>query len=196
MKSNFSHRFPVILMAFTFVLMGTMVKAQTLKVKSSTFTISGTTNIHPYETTSTQATGELSVSDNKATVLNINVPVKSIISGEKLMDKKTYETFNEPQNPTISFKMSEVKSITTNGSDINVTVGGTLAMGGTSKTVTLEAKGKEVKPGTYTFEGSLPIKMSDYKMKAPTAMLGVMKVGDQVTVRYNVTFEGSAVQFN
>jgi hypothetical protein len=47
-----------------------------------------------------------------------------------------------------------------------------------------------------TFEGSLPLKMSDYNMKAPTAMLGVMKVGDQVTVKYNVTFEGPAVQFN
>jgi hypothetical protein len=38
--------------------------------------------------------------------------------------------------------------------------------------------------------------MSDYNMKAPTAMLGVMKVGDQVTVKYNVTFEGPVVQFN
>jgi polyisoprenoid-binding protein YceI len=112
------------------------------------------------------------------------------------MDKKTHETFNEPKNPFINFKMSEVKSITTNGSEISVTIGGTLAMAGTSKTVTLEANGKEIKPGTYTFEGSLPLKMSDYNMKAPTAMLGVMKVGDQVTVKYNVTFEGPAVQFN
>ncbi|BBD45178.1 hypothetical protein SDC9_77353 [bioreactor metagenome] len=196
MKSNFLFKFPTVLIAFIFVLTGTTVKAQTLKIKSSTITISGTTNVHPYTTTSTQASGELTVSNNKATVLNVNVPVKSIINGEKLMDKKTHETFNEPKNPFINFKMSEVKSITTNGSDISVVIGGTLAMAGTSKTVTLEANGKEIKPGTYTFEGSLPLKMSDYNMKAPTAMLGVMKVGDQVTVKYNVTFEGPAVQFN
>jgi len=156
MKSNFLFKLPTVLIAFIFVLTGTTVKAQTLKIKSSTITISGTTNVHPYTTTSTQASGELTVSNNKATVLNVNVPVKSI----------------------------------------SVTIGGTLAMAGTSKTVTLEANGKEVKPGTYTFEGSLPIKMSDYNMKAPTAMLGVMKVGDQVTVKYNVTFEGPVVQFN
>ncbi len=31
--------------------------------------------------------------------------------------------------------------------------------------------------------------MSDYGMKAPTAMLGTMKTKDQVTVNYRVTFE-------
>ena len=88
MKSNFLFKFPTVLIAFIFVLTGTTVKAQTLKIKSSTITISGTTNVHPYTTTSTQASGELTVSNNKATVLNVNVPVKSIINGEKLMDKK------------------------------------------------------------------------------------------------------------
>lgn len=184
------------LIVFAFVSAGITINAQTLKIKSSTVTIAGTTNVHPYTTTSTQASGELIVSNNTVTALNVNVPVKSIINGEKLMDKKTHEAFNEPKNPTINFKMSEVKSVSVNGSDINLTVNGTLSMAGASKAVTLEAKGKEVKPGTYTFTGSLPVKMSNYKMKAPTAMLGVMKVGDQVTVNYNVTFEGPAVQFN
>lgn len=196
MKSNFFLKLSVLLVVLSFVSTGAIVKAQTLSIKSSNITIAGTTNVHPYTTTSTKASGELTVSNNKATELNVNVPVKSIINGEKLMDKKTHETFNEPKNPIINFKMSAVKSITVNGADINVTVSGTLSMAGASKAVTLEAKGKEVKPGTYTFTGSIPVKMSDYKMKAPTAMLGVMKVGDQVTVNYNVTFEGPAVQFN
>jgi len=38
--------------------------------------------------------------------------------------------------------------------------------------------------------------MSEFNMKAPTAMLGAMKTKDQVTVNYKVTFEGPAVQFN
>ena len=174
---------------------GTIVNAQTLKIKSSTFTISGTTNVHPFKSKSTTATGQMTVADNKVTAMNIDVPVKSILSGEKLMDKKTYETFDDAKNPTISFKMTEVNSVQVNGSEITASVGGTLSMGGASKKVIVKANGKEVKPGTYTFTGSMPLKMSDYKMKAPTAMLGAMKVGDLVTVNYTVTFEGSAVSF-
>lgn len=196
MKTNFFPKFSVTILLFAVLTAGTYVNGQTLKIKSSTITISGTTNVHPFKSTSTQASGQLTVTNNKATALTIDVPVKSILSKEKLMDKKTYETFNEPKNPTISFKMSEVKSIQVSGSDINATVAGTMSMGGSSKAVTLKVTGKEVKPGTYNFNGSLPIKMSDYKMKAPTAMMGAMKVGDQVTVNFNVTFEGSAVKFD
>ncbi len=196
MKSNFFSKLSVMLVVFEFISAGTLVNAQTLKMKSSTFTISGTTNVHPYKSKSTQASGQMTVSGTSVTALTVEVPVKSIVSGEKLMDKKTYETFNEPKNPTITFKMTDVKSVTVNGDNINATVAGTLSMGGATKSVTLKVKGKEVKPGTYTFEGSLPVKMSDYKMKAPTAMLGAMKVGDGVTVDFKATFEGPAVKFN
>jgi len=61
--------------------------------------------------------------------------------------------------------------------------------------VTLKATGKEVSPGVYTFQGTQPIKMSDFGMKAPTAMMGTLKVKDDVTVNYRVTFEGAVVKF-
>jgi len=35
--------------------------------------------------------------------------------------------------------------------------------------------------------------MTDFKMKPPTAMLGVMKVGDAITLKYDVTFEGAPI---
>lgn len=195
MKTNFFSKLSVALLVFAFVSAGTIVNAQTLKLKSASFTISGTTNVHNFKSKSAQATGYLTVVDGKAKSMLVEVPVKSIVSGEKLMDKKTYETFNEPKNPTIKFNMTEVNSLQVNGSTINAFVTGTLSMGGASKRVALKANGKEVKPGVYTFEGSMPVKMSDYNMKAPTAMLGAMKVGDLVTINYTATFEGPAVDF-
>ena len=188
MKSNFLFRFSTMLMASALILSAATINAQTLKIKSSTITISGTTNVHPYTTTSTQASGELTVSNNQPTALSVTIPVKSIINGERLMDKKTHETFNEPKNPLISFTMSEVKSITTSDAGINVTVSGVLAMAGASKTVTLEAKGKEVKPGTYTFEE--PAHQNErLQNESPTAMMGVMKVATRLRSLQR-TFEG------
>lgn len=195
MKTNFFPKLSVTLLLFAILTSGSMLSAQTLKIKSSTITISGTTNVHDFKSKSTQANGQMSVVDGKVKTFSVDVPVKSIVSGEKLMDKKTYETFNEPKNPTISFDMTEVNSVQVNGSTITVSIAGNLSMGGATKKVTMKATGKVVKPGVYIFNGSIPVKMSDYKMKAPTAMLGTMKVGDQVTVSYNATFEGPAVDF-
>jgi polyisoprenoid-binding protein YceI len=173
------------------------VNAQTLTIKSFTMTIEGETNVkHDYTTKVTQLSGKMTVADNQPQSLTVEIPVRSIISGERLMDKKTHETFNAPKNPIIHFNMTEVNSIQVNGGDIAVAVTGNLSMGGATKKVALKAAGKEVSPGVYNFEGALPLKMSDFNMKAPTAMLGTMKTKDQVTVNYNVTFEGAAVNFN
>lgn len=195
-KVLFGKRFLFTLMSI-FMMAAVLVNAQTLTVKSYTVTIDGETNVnHDFTTKVTQLSGKLTVADNRPQSLIVEIPVRSILSGEKLMDKKTHETFNAPKNPTINFTMTELNSLQVEGNNVAVTVTGNLSMGGTTKKVTLKASGKEVSPGSYTFQGTLPLKMSDFSMKAPTAMLGTMKTKDQVTVNYNVTFEGAAINFN
>lgn len=168
---------------------------QTLKVipQKSSMTIYGTTNVHDFKSNVTQISGEMTLADKNPKTLRIEVPVKSIISKEKLMDKKTYEAFNEPKNPKIVFAMTDVVSTQINGIQVTAKITGNLTMAGTTKKVTLTAVGKKVKAGQYEFSGSTQFKFSDYNMKAPTAMLGVMKVGEVITLKYNVTFEGSDV---
>ena len=53
--------------------------------------------------------------------------------------------------------------------------------------------GKKVKSGTYEFSGTTQLKFSDFNMKPPTAMLGVMKVGNVITLSYKVEFVGDDV---
>lgn len=197
MKLNLFSKRSVSVCLLIFFMATAWVNAQTLTIKSSTVTISGETNVgHDYTQKVTQVSGNMTMADNQPQSLTVKIPVKSIISGEKLMDKKTYETFNEPKNPMILFDMTKVNSIQVNENDMTVNITGNLSMGGATKEVTIKAIGKEVNPGKYTFEGALPIKMSDFKMKAPTAMLGTMKTKDQVVVNYLVTFEGAPVKFN
>ena len=197
MKTILFSRRTISVLLFMFITTGALVHAQTLAIKSSAVTINGETNVkHDFKINATQVNGKMTVADNLPKTLTVEIPVRSLISGEKLMDKKTQEAFNEPNNPTILFNMTELNSIQVNGEDIAVTVTGNLSLRGATKKVTLKADGKVTKPGVYTFQGSLPIKMSDYGMKAPTAMMGTMKTKDLVTVNYKVTFEGATINFN
>jgi hypothetical protein len=43
---------------------------------------------------------------------------------------------------------------------------------------------------TITITGAQKIKMSEFGVKPPTFMLGALKVGDVVTVEYNLKFNG------
>lgn len=197
MKTNLSSRRIVSVLLFMFITTGTLVHAQTLTIKSSDVTIKGETNVkHDFTIKATQVGGKMTVANNRPQELTVTIPVRSLISGEKLMDKKTHEAFNEPKNPAILFNMTELNSIQVNGENIAVTVTGNLSLSGATKKVTLKAEGKETSPGVYTFHGAVPVKMSDYGMKAPTAMMGTMKTKDLVTVNYKVTFEGASIDFN
>lgn len=197
MKTILFNRRTVSVFLFMFITAGVLVHSQTLSIKSSEVVINGETNVnHNFTIKATELSGKMTVADNRPQALTVEIPVRSLISGEKLMDKKTHEAFNEPKNPKILFQMTELNSIQVNGENIAVTVTGNLSLKGATKKVTLKADGKEMSPGVYTFQGALPVKMSDYGMKAPTAMLGTMKTKDQVTVNYKVTFEGASINFN
>jgi polyisoprenoid-binding protein YceI len=198
MKTNFLRKQTVSVLLFAFMMVGTLLNAQTLTIKSYTLTAHGGTNMkgHDFTTKVTQMTGTMTVTDNLPQSLTVEIPVRSLNNGNRVMDNKTHDAFDPSKNPTIHFTMTEMNSLQVEDDQLVVTVTGNLSMGGETKKVTLKATGKEVSPGVYTFQGTQPIKMSDFGMKAPTAMMGTLKVKDDVTVNYRVTFEGAVVNFN
>lgn len=188
---------PIMLLLISFIFFtGSNLSAQSFKInpKTSSMTILGTTNVHNFKSKVEQINGELTINSSKqAQSLVVVIPVQTIKSGEKLMDTKTYETFNYKKFPTISFKMTEATSLVLKGADISVTVTGNLTMAGVTKRITFKSTGVNLKPGVYEFKGTIPVKMTDFDMKPPTAMLGVMKVADAITLKYDVYLEGSPI---
>lgn len=166
--------------------------AQTLKInaQSSTMTISGTTNVHNFQSKVTQISGDLVINGKKVQSLKVEVPVKSIKSNEKLMDKKTYEAFDAEKHPTITFQLIDAVVQKATAEDIDVVLTGNLTMAGVSKKISINTTGKALKAGTLQFTGSVGLKMTDFKMKPPTAMLGMMKVSDAITLKFSVVLVG------
>ena len=66
---------------------------------------------------------------------------------------------------------------------------GKLSLGGVEKAITLDADAKAGPNGTLLVTGSEELKLSDYGLKAPTLMMGTMKVADAVKVRYELALK-------
>jgi len=187
---------PIVMLLICILFISANIKAQSLKInpKTSTMIIYGTTNVHDFKTNVGIIKGELVISNSKKIQsLNVEIPVRSIKSGEKLMDNKTYEAFHDAKFPTISFQLIDVSSLQITGSDVSVILNGNLTMAGVTKKISFKTTGKNLKPGEYEFKGSIALKMTDFKMKPPTAMLGVMKVGDAITLKYDINLDGAAI---
>ncbi|MFZ4457116.1 MAG: YceI family protein [Bacteroidales bacterium] len=157
----------------------------------SNIVISGTSTLHAWDMKIAQVNGEVAGSAGKLTSLVMHIPVKSMKSAEgSIMDGKAYDAFDSKKNPTITFTMSETTPVKVTDGNVEVTLTGMLSMAGVAKKVSFKSTGK-VTGNTFQMKGAVPVKMTEYGMKPPTAIFGTIKCGDAIVVKFDVTVEGT-----
>jgi polyisoprenoid-binding protein YceI len=163
----------------------------TIDPKTSTMTVFGTSNLHDWQTKATKISGELGINSTKnINVLNVRIPVSSFKSGKGIMDGKTSDAFEAKKFPNIVFQLTDVVFTKVTEKESEVTLTGNLTLHGESKKFSIKSIAKITKAGDYQLKGSVPLKMTEFKMKPPTALMGTIKTGDAVTVKFDVTFKG------
>ncbi len=156
-------------------------------IKSEKITVAGSSSLHDWvsEVTKVEWSGILKMENGKlleVSKVQVKIPVTSIKSDNgRIMDNKTYDAFNSDKYPTISYQMAEA---TLSGDLIKAT--GTLSMAGASKVISLNVKSRVLSGGDVQLTGSYTLNMRDYKMAPPTAVMGTIKVGEEVTVNFDL----------
>ena len=153
--------------------------------------VHGTSNVHDWDMKPTKVTGELGLNGSKQiNALLIKIEVKSLKSGNGIMDGKTYDAFDYKKNPYVVFQLIEMTQSKLSDNDSEIILNGNLSFAGATRKISIKTIGKITKSGDYQLKGSVPLKMTDFKMTPPTAMFGTMKSGDAVTIKFDVTFKG------
>jgi len=162
--------------------------------KGYTVGIHGTSNLHDWDETVGIVTGDGIVNWNSdgsfdLEAVNIKMDVHSIKSTEgNMMNNNTYKALKADSNPEITFVLtSPVKSIAA-GAGHSITVKINLTIAGVTKGVDMPVTAIAQKNGSVTFEGSETIKMTDFGVKPPVALLGTLKTGDAITIHFKTVF--------
>jgi polyisoprenoid-binding protein YceI len=157
-------------------------------LKSHNISVNGTSTIHDWESDVTKAewTGQLTVDGTSVKGIQqvtVTIPVEAIKSEKGgVMDDKTYEAFNYEKNPNITFKLTNATITGT-----TVKANGTLTMNGVTKPIVMTVTSKVLKDGSVHLSGSQKLNMKDYKMTPPKAVMGTIKVGEKITLLYELT---------
>ena len=160
-------------------------QAQSFNIESYKLTVSGTSSLHDWESAveKVDCTGSFKLTNNELTDISnvvVKIPVKAIKSTKgKMMDNKTWEAFNSEKNPFITFVMRE-RNI--DPSKATLRVSGDLTMAGVTQKVEFDFMYKILPDGDLQLTLSKTIDMTDFRMEAPTAMMGTIKVGPEVTI--------------
>ncbi len=157
-----------------------------LDSKTSSIQVKGTSTIHDWEMNAEAPTSSFTLKEDQSLDKLISgsftVDVASIKSDKDIMNKKTWEALKEKKFPQIKAKLLQV---TQNGNSGNVQLELTIA-GKTQKIA--DDFQLTADNGTIKIEGILDLKMTDFGIQPPTAMLGTIKTGDEIKVEYKLVY--------
>lgn len=184
-------------LAFVVALVQPMgANAQTsYKTKTGTITIKGTSNVHDWEMKAASGQSEASfIMDatgkiTAITSLSFTIPAKSLKSQHTGMDNNTYKALKVTNNPNLSFKLTSgtIKPTTANNYLINCQ--GNLTIAGKTKQTEILATGiYNPKDKSFIVSGVKNMKMTDYDVAPPKALLGTIKTGNEISVGYTLKF--------
>ena len=191
-KFKFSKSFMILTLSIILSI-PSIITAQnfTMDPKTSSIIVFGTSNLHDWQTKATKISGELEINSTKnINVLNVRILASSFKSGKGIMDGKTSDAFEAKKFPNIVFQLTDVVFTKVTEKESEVTLTGNLTLHGESKKFSIKSIAKMTKTGDYQLKGSVPLKMTEFKMKTPTALMGTIKTGDAVTVKFDVIFKG------
>ena len=182
------------LLLFVFITTPFFVQAQklTLDNETSFLQVLGTSSLHDWHVQAEKQSGNLVLSDaDKLAIssLTFSVESESLKSGKSAMDKKTFEALNTNKFKTIEFTLTEVLSINKKTDKrFDISASGNLVINGVKKPITLKFS-IEKNDKVYILEGSHKLLMTTFGIAPPKALLGTIKTGDEIEVKFKSIFK-------
>lgn len=188
----------LLLLVTAAVFSALMVSAQSsYKVASGKNLVKGTSSLHDWRMVGEKIGGTATINTSGTlaiTALNLRMVSKSLKSIKEngsyydaSMDKNAYKALNADKFPEIIYTLTKTSNIKTSGNTTTLTATGNLTIAGKTNAVTFPVKAV-VNGNNITFTGSTKFKLTSFGIKPPTALLGTIKTGDDVTIEINTTY--------
>lgn len=162
----------------------------------SQLTIAGTSNVHDFtcKTNKINAyvdvdpayTRDLTKVARPIVSVKVNIAVKSLSCGNKKMDENMYKTLKADDNELIKYTLSGYDIVDGTATAFAANTTGTLTILGKDKVVAMKIDATRFNEGKATAQGAETLLMTDFGIKPPSFMLGTMRVGNEIKVKFNL----------
>jgi polyisoprenoid-binding protein YceI len=171
--------------------------ARPLTIDTARITLAGTSNIHAYTASTTAvrvtraslsgAAAAPSIWDGVSQpgaveAFEVAIPAAQLTSPKEGLDKNMHKALKVQEHADITFRLTRLEAGASAGT---MKAPGVLRIAGVERNVVLELT-TERHEATFTVRGKVDLLMTDYGIKPPTAMLGMLKTDPKVTVTFEV----------
>lgn len=164
---------------------------------SSTVAVSGTSTLHEWTMEGTTIRGAVDVApevaadpanpaawkSEKAALVTVTIPVAAIRSGHTRMNHIMLDAMKAKSFPEIRYELASAAPAGGGGESFTMKTSGRLTIAGVTRDLQMDvhavSHGRQV-----VLAGEAPIRMTDFGITPPVAMMGTLKTGDAVKVAF------------
>ena len=153
--------------------------------------IKGTSNVHDWQSEVESLSGnvDVSVTDGVLQIAScdLTIPVRSIKSEKgSIMDKKTYKAMKESEHPNVKFSLTAFEAVDLSMKNFSSKLSGDLRIAGVTNRIEMTVKGNYMSDTSIELSGSKDLKMTDFGIDPPVALLGAMKTGNDISIEFQI----------
>ena len=160
--------------------------------EGSEIVVHGTSTLHDWEMSvqSISGSGTFEISNNKIQAiksLNLEFESSLLKSGKDGMDKNAYKSLKSEEYPLISYSLEQVNGVQNKDGVFMVDATGNVTVITNSLQVN-DLVACVISDADVVCKGEVELQMTSFAIDPPTALVGSIKSGDDITVSYELTF--------
>lgn len=192
-----------LLFCFTLVFVGGVFSFQStsfVPLDDSRLWFEGSSNVNEFECNATNYTGEATLPgyndassllniDSELLFIKVDIEVDSIDCGKRKMNSDLREALQADSFPEITFVFDDAELLSLPQSiddGFEIEVQGYLTVAGTTKKISFSTDAYFLDDRRVRATGQSTIKMTDYGVKPPTALMGLIRADEELTVHFDL----------
>jgi polyisoprenoid-binding protein YceI len=173
---------------------------------NSKLTIDGSSNVHDWSCNSSEFAATVEVNPDfpsapltdvvkPITSVTVVVPVKSLKCGHNKMDANMYKALKADEFGEIRYTLTshEVDRTTATADSFTALTKGQLTVSGKQIAVEIPVKTVRQLSGAAIGEGSVTLKMTDFGITPPVALLGALRTRNEIEIAFRVLLDKQLV---
>ncbi|MFI5227550.1 MAG: YceI family protein [Gemmatimonadales bacterium] len=194
-----------LLIALTATAAAAQETARVAVAPDSKLWIDGTSNLHDWSCKADKIEATVDLDKAEAAQLDaappkalkrveVKVAVKALKCGHVAMDNNLYKALNADATPDVTYILATFEAAPGATPDtFTLKTVGSLNIAGKENQLAMDVVATRMPDGTVVAKGTVPIKMTDYGIKPPTALFGRLKTGDEVRVNFELSIGAKAI---
>lgn len=151
--------------------------------------IEGSSNVNKFQCSAARYNTQVQPPTKDTTVeVDVDVAVEGFDCGKRRMNRDLHETLLSNRHPFITFEYLSTESMTYSEETdtYDLMVNGALTVAGHTNKITFPLTAEMLEDGTIKATGQTDLKMTAYNVEPPSALLGLVRVNDELTVHFEL----------